>query len=114
MNAMSDGHGIVPRLMAVIEDRKAHPSERSYTSQLFQDGVGRIVAKVLEEAAEAVEAAAHDGAAGQAALIHEAADLVYHLLVLLAQRDVPWRAVEAELARRFGVSGLDEKARRTP
>ena len=52
------------------------------------------------------------GDAGRAHLTHEAADLIYHLFVMLAARDVALDDVEAELARRFGVSGLDEKASR--
>lgn len=68
--------------------------------------------KIVEEAAEVVEAAAELGEPGHHHLTHEAADLVYHLLVLLAWRGVGLEEVEAELARRFGISGLDEKASR--
>jgi phosphoribosyl-ATP pyrophosphohydrolase len=99
--------------MAVIEDRRRHPSEKSYTTKLFRGGLQRMGAKLTEEAAETVEAAGETDAAGRAHLIHEAADLVYHLLVLLASRDVKLGDVELELARRFGVSGLAEKASRT-
>ncbi len=59
-----------------------------------------------------IEAAGESGPAGQEHLVREAADLVYHLLVMLALRDVPLADVEAELARRFGISGLDEKESR--
>ena len=48
----------------------------------------------------------------EAHLVHEAADLVFHLLVMLGYRDIEWPAVETELARRFGVSGIEEKASR--
>ena len=99
-------------LMATIEDRKANPPERSYTTSLFQGGVEKIGGKILEEANEVVEAAAESGAAGRSHLVHESADLIYHLFVMLAQRDVKLDEVEAELRRRFGVSGLDEKAAR--
>jgi phosphoribosyl-ATP pyrophosphohydrolase len=98
--------------MAVIEDRKQNPPERSYTSSLFAGGVERIGAKITEEAAEVVEAAGEAGDEGQRHLVHEAADLVYHLLVMLAQREITLDEVEAELARRFGISGLDEKESR--
>jgi phosphoribosyl-ATP pyrophosphohydrolase len=101
--------------MAVIEDRRAHPSERSYTSKLFAGGVEKIGAKITEEAAEVVEAA-HEVATpeGRAHLVHEAGDLIYHLFVMLGFKEIPLAEVEAELARRFGISGLDEKAARPP
>lgn len=98
--------------MAVIEDRKANPPAKSYTTALFQGGVAKIGGKILEEAGEVVEAAGEPGDAGRSHLIYEAADLIYHLLVLLGHRDVKLPEVEAELARRIGLSGLDEKAAR--
>ena len=97
-------------LERVVTARKADPSARSYTSRLLAGGVPAIGAKVTEEAGELVAAADHET---DDRVVAEAADLVYHMLVLLAARDVPLAAVEAELARRFGVSGLDEKASRT-
>lgn len=104
---------ILAQLMAVIEDRKRTLPEKSYTTRLFEGGVPKIGAKVLEEAAEVIEAASEPGEAGRDHTVREAADLVYHLLVLLAQRNIPLAAVENELAGRFGISGLDEKASRT-
>jgi phosphoribosyl-ATP pyrophosphohydrolase len=98
--------------MEVIRDRRDAPSADSYTSQLFEGGIARICGKVSEEAAEVVEAAGESGEEGRAHLIREVADLVYHILVLLAARDADLSDVEAELARRFGISGLDEKAGR--
>ena len=98
--------------MAIIEDRKANPPPRSYTTTLLQGGVAKIGAKIVEEAQEVVEAAGEDGQPGRDHLTHEAADLIYHLLVMLAHRDVDLQQVESELARRFGMSGLDEKASR--
>ena len=98
--------------MAVIEDRKRTRPEKSYTTRLFDGGVAKIGAKVTEEAAEVVEAAGEPGDAGRDHTVREAADVLYHLLVLLALRDIPLAAVEDELARRFGISGLDEKAAR--
>jgi phosphoribosyl-ATP pyrophosphohydrolase len=112
---MTSSDSILARLMAVIEDRKANPPEKSYTTRLFAGGVPKIGEKVLEEAAEVVEAAGEPGEAGLDHTVREAADVIYHLFVLLAQRDIPLARVENELARRFGVSGLDEKAaRNTP
>lgn len=103
---------ILSRLMAIIEDRKAKPPPKSYTTTLFAGGVAKIGEKITEEAAEVVEAADEPGEEGRAHLIHEAADLVYHLFVMLGYRDIKLAEVEAELARRFGISGLDEKASR--
>jgi phosphoribosyl-ATP pyrophosphohydrolase len=99
-------------LMAVIEDRKANPPEKSYTTRLLAGGVEKIGEKILEEAGEVVEAAAEPGDAGRTHTIAEAADLIYHVFVLLGYRDIRLDEVETELARRFGISGLDEKAAR--
>jgi phosphoribosyl-ATP pyrophosphohydrolase len=111
---MADPESILARLMAVIEDRRACPSERSYTATLLGGGVDKIGAKICEEAAEVVDAAREaETPEGRAHLIHEAADLVYHLFVMLGFRQIALAEVEAELARRFGISGLDEKAART-
>jgi phosphoribosyl-ATP pyrophosphohydrolase len=95
-----------------IAARAANPSEGSYTSQLLAGGVEKIGAKITEEAAELVEAAAEQGEPGRQHFLHEAADLVYHLLVLLRHKNCSLADVEAELTRRFGVSGLEEKASR--
>jgi phosphoribosyl-ATP pyrophosphohydrolase len=84
----------------------------SYTSQLFAGGLDKIGAKINEEAGEVIEAAREPGDEGRAHLVREAADLLFHLMVLLAQRDTRLDEVEAELGRRFGVSGLEEKASR--
>ena len=107
-----DSATVFAKLMAVIEDRKANPPAKSYTTALFQGGVAKIGGKILEEAGEVVEAAGEPGDAGRSHLIYEAADLIYHLFVLLGNRDVKLPEVEAELARRFGLSGVDEKAAR--
>ena len=109
---LHDSETVLARLMAVIEDRKAQPSEKSYTVKLLAGGVPKIGEKIVEEAAEVVEAAGEDGDAGRQHLVREAADLIYHLLVMLAYRDTRLDEVEAELARRFGISGLEEKASR--
>src|SRR6516225_11829353 len=103
---------ILAQLMAVIEDRKANPPAKSYTTTLFTGGVPKIGEKIREEAEEVIEAAGEPGEEGRGHLIREAADLVYHLFVMLGHRDVKLAEVEAELAKRFGISGLDEKASR--
>ena len=101
-------------LMLVIADRKANPPAKSYVSMLLQAGIAKIGPKITEEAAEVVEAAGEPGSEGRAHLVNEVADLLFHMLVLLGERDIPFTEIEAELARRFGVSGIDEKASRTP
>lgn len=98
--------------MGVIEDRKKNPSSKSYTNSLLQGGNPKISKKIVEEAAEVVEAADEPGDAGRAHLVYEAADLVYHLWVMLAHHDILLSELESELARRFGISGLEEKASR--
>jgi phosphoribosyl-ATP pyrophosphohydrolase len=112
MPNVSDPASIIDRLMAVIEDRRQNPPPRSYTSSLFDGGVPKIGAKISEEAAEVVEAAGEEGELGKTHLVHEAADLIYHLLVMLAHREVSLDDVQDELARRFGISGIDEKESR--
>jgi phosphoribosyl-ATP pyrophosphohydrolase len=102
----------IDELEQTILARQATPGERSYTAQLLAGGIEKIGAKIVEEAAEVVEAAGESGDEGREHTIREAADLAYHLLVLLAARGVTLAEVEAELARRTGVSGLDEQASR--
>jgi phosphoribosyl-ATP pyrophosphohydrolase len=80
----------------------------------MRGGVDKIGKKVIEEAREVITAAAETDSGGHDHLVHEAADLIYHLFVMMAYRDVTLQEVEAELGRRFGISGLDEKASRTP
>ena len=101
---------VLESLEQVIAARKGGDPERSYTARLLAGGVAAAGTKVTEEAGELVRAAAGESADR---VVAEAADLVYHTLVLLACRDVPLGRVEDELGRRFGVSGLAEKAART-
>jgi phosphoribosyl-ATP pyrophosphohydrolase len=104
---------IMDELLRVIAERKASPpSERSYVVELMRGGVGKIGAKIVEEAIEVVEAGDEPGEAGSEHLIKEVADLVFHTAVLLGYRDLSWNAVENELARRFGISGIVEKETR--
>ena len=100
---------ILARLETVIAARMAGDAQASYVARLHAKGPGAIAQKVGEEATEVVIAAL---TGDRAALTGEAADLVFHLMVLLAERGVPVDAVLAELARREGTSGLAEKAAR--
>lgn len=90
---------ILHELESIIADRKANPRQGSYTCHLFDCGLEEIVKKVGEEAVEVIVAATNQS---DERLTEESADLVYHLLVLLAQRGVSWSAVETELASRRG------------
>lgn len=97
------------RLAATIEARKAATPDGSWTAKLLAKGPEKCAEKFGEEAIEAIiEAVKGD----RAKLTSEAADVLYHLLVMLAARDVSLADVEAELTRREGVSGIAEKAAR--
>lgn len=98
---------ILDRLQETIKSRRG--TAGSYTADLFARGRPRIAQKLGEEAVETVIAAMGDD---PAKIVPEAADLLYHLLVLLADAGLDLNDVRAELARREGVSGLDEKASR--
>ena len=105
---------IMTALMKVIADRKADLEQPSYVARLIKGGAASICSKIIEEAAEVVEASEEPGDAGREHLVKEVADLVFHTAVLLGYRDLDWGDVEAELTRRFGTSGLVEKAARKP
>ncbi|MCE8418424.1 phosphoribosyl-ATP diphosphatase [Rhodovulum sulfidophilum] len=97
------------RLATTVEARKGADPDTSWTAKLFSKGPEKCAEKFGEEAVEAIiEAVRGD----RARLTAEAADVVYHLLVMLAARDVSLADVVAELARREGVSGIAEKASR--
>ena len=99
------------RLAATIQARKGADPETSWTAKLLSKGPESCARKFGEEAVEAIiEAIKGD----RAKLTAEAADVLYHLLVMLAARDVPLDEVLAELDRREGSSGIAEKAARQP
>jgi phosphoribosyl-ATP pyrophosphohydrolase len=98
------------RLEATIAQRLTASPETSYVAKLHAKGLKTIAQKLGEEATEAVIAAL---AGDEAELVGEAADVLFHLMVLLGHKGVPLADVLAELDRREGVSGLDEKAART-
>ncbi|EDZ43552.1 MAG: phosphoribosyl-ATP diphosphatase [Planktotalea sp.] len=100
---------ILHDLFDTIEARKAEGGAKSWTAKLLAKGPEKCAEKFGEEAIEAIiEAVKGD----KIALTAEAADVLYHLLVMLAARDVSLEDVEAELAKRSGVSGITEKASR--
>ena len=100
---------ILDALFQVIEARRDERPEGSYVVTLLDGGWEAMAAKVREEADEVCVAARDEG---DDALAREVADLVFHVFVVLASRGVAPEAVYGELARRFGIGGLDEKAAR--
>lgn len=100
---------VLARLEATIAARRGSDGDRSYTASLFARGRATIAQKLGEEAVETVIAAC---SGDDRAIVPEAADLLYHLIVLLADAGLTLNDLRAELARREGVSGHDEKAAR--
>jgi phosphoribosyl-AMP cyclohydrolase / phosphoribosyl-ATP pyrophosphohydrolase len=101
---------VIARVADVIAKRRQERPEKSYVVSLLDKGFPKINEKILEEAGELAEALPEGDAAHTA---HEAADLIFHVLVGLEAAGIPTDAVFSELRRRFGVSGIDEKASRT-
>ncbi|MCK0537173.1 phosphoribosyl-ATP diphosphatase [Alcanivorax quisquiliarum] len=107
---MSD---VLTRLHQVLDARKDAEPSSSYVASLYHKGLNKILEKVGEEAVEAILAARDTEAGGDPqALINETADLWFHTLVMLAKLNIGPEPVLAELERRFGLSGHDEKAAR--
>jgi phosphoribosyl-ATP pyrophosphohydrolase len=106
MNTRDD---ILQAVYQVILDRRSQPAESSYTASLMQKGIDKILKKVGEEATEVV-IAAKGGKRDE--IVYETADLIFHLLVMLGFHDIPPEEVYDELKRRFGTSGIEEKASR--
>lgn len=101
---------VLEQLATLLEQRKGADASSSYVASLYQKGRAKIAQKVGEEGVEVALAAVGDD---RDELINEMADLWFHSLVLLADADRTPADVLAELDRRFGLSGLEEKARRT-
>ena len=105
---------ILAELTEILQQRKGAEPDSSYVASLYDKGLDAILKKVGEEATETVMAAkdvAHGG--NKDKLVYEVADLWFHTMVLLAEQNLSADDVLRELARRFGVSGHDEKAART-
>ena len=100
---------VVDRLERVLQARRAGAARASYTRSLLEAGMAKILAKLAEEHGEL---AAELPAGAAAKVVHETADLLFHVMVGLVARDIPVADVWRELGRRFGVSGHDEKAAR--
>ncbi len=100
---------ILDAVYKVVQERKASSADESYVASLYAKGLDKILGKVGEEATE-VAIAGKGGDKDE--VVYEVADLWFHTLVLLAYYDLPPERIYAELARRFGLSGLVEKANR--
>jgi phosphoribosyl-ATP pyrophosphohydrolase len=106
---MNDTKNTLVQLAQILEQRKEQSSDKSYVASLYEKGLNSILKKIGEEATEVV-IAAKDGDSEQ--IVYEMADLWFHCMVLLAQQGLHPNDVLDELHRRFGLSGLDEKAQR--
>ncbi len=107
---MQERKDILDAVYQVVRDRKQNPSEKSYVASLYAKGLDKILGKIGEEATE-VAVAGKGGEIDE--VVSEVADLWFHTLVLLSYYDLPPEKIYAELERRFGLSGLEEKAGRT-
>ena len=104
---------IIEELTAILRERKSADASDSYVASLYEAGINKILEKVGEEATEVIIAGKEaDGSGRDEALVREVADLWFHSMVLLVYREQDPAWVLAELERRFGTSGLDEKAGR--
>lgn len=105
---------ILTALGDILEERKSASAEKSYVSSLYQKGLNKILEKVGEECTETIIAAKDAEISGDNQdVIYETADLWFHSMVALAKLGVRPEAVLEELARRFDLSGLEEKAARS-
>ena len=102
-------NNVLEQLAVILEQRKQEPADKSYVASLYAKGLNSILKKIGEEATETV-IAAKDGDKQQ--IIYETADLWFHCLVMLADQGLGPNDVLQELQRRFGLSGLEEKAQR--
>lgn len=100
---------VLRQLTEILEQRKQADPDSSYVASLYAKGMDAILKKVGEESAETIIAAKNDS---DQDLVYETADLLFHIMVMLSARDLEYTAVLDELGRRFGLSGLEEKASR--
>lgn len=100
---------IFNRLFEVIEERKKSSPDTSYVAKLMARGTGKINSKIIEESGEVCEAALEND---REHLVYEICDLLFHTFVLASYKDIKIDDIKKELERRFGTSGLEEKAGR--
>lgn len=105
---------VLAELATTLEERKSASADSSYVASLHAKGLNKILEKVGEESVETILAAKDAEASGDKQdVIYETADLWFHTLVMLSHLELEPQAILDELARRFNLSGLDEKANRT-
>ena len=108
---MSDA--ILKQLTEVLKQRKQSSADDSYVASLYQKGLNKILEKVGEESLETILAARDAEQTGdKSKVVYETADLWFHSLVMLSHLDIDVDEILKELERRFGLSGLEEKANR--
>ncbi len=100
---------IFDRLFEIIKQRKESDPEKSYVASLFRKGTDKINSKITEEASEVCEAALEDD---HDHIIYEICDLIFHTFVLAGYKNITLAEIRDELERRFGTSGITEKAGR--
>ncbi|MDG2395424.1 phosphoribosyl-ATP diphosphatase [Candidatus Thioglobus sp.] len=100
---------IFKQLEEILEQRKNANADNSYVSSLYQKGTDEILKKIGEESAEVIMATKDDD---KNKIIYEVTDLWFHTMVLLRHKNINMDKIEQELSRRFGLSGLEEKANR--
>ncbi|XPV68261.1 MAG: bifunctional phosphoribosyl-AMP cyclohydrolase/phosphoribosyl-ATP diphosphatase HisIE [Halarcobacter sp.] len=106
----SSSYGVIDNLYHVIESRKNDDPTKSYTAKLLKGKENSMLKKIVEEAGEFTFAIKDND---EEEIIYEAADIVYHMLVALSSKNINPDRVKQELARRFGLSGIEEKNSRT-
>ena len=99
---------IIEKLEAILQNRKKEDSKDSYVSSLYSKGNKDICDKITEEASELVDATKD----GKAQVVHETADLLFHVLVLLASLDIKYATILDELTKMIRTSGIEEKNNR--
>ena len=106
---MNQPGAVIAKVMATVEERKRSMPENSYVASLLRSGTDAILCKLAEESGEVIKAAREEG---RAELVKELSDLLFHAMVLMANKGLTLAALEEELARRHGTSGIAEKASR--
>ena len=109
---MSEKKDILERLSSLLIERKNYSEDNSYTNQLYSAGNAKILKKIEEETSELIEAGSEERVIKKE-IVHEAADLWFHTMVLLAFNEINPLEILNELERREGVSGIEEKSRRS-
>ncbi|MDR0579474.1 MAG: phosphoribosyl-ATP diphosphatase, partial [Campylobacteraceae bacterium] len=107
--ADAPNYGIIDKLYHTIQERKNANEELSYVAKLFKKGDNAFLKKVIEEAGEFTFAVKDKD---EKEIIYEGADLIFHFLVALASKNIHFERIEQELARRSGISGIEEKKNR--